>query len=102
MPETRLPAVMLPRVNLCPYCGHTLDGAAQGEDTGEGEGAVRPGDFCFCMACAGPLRFDDRFVLRKPSVAEIQAFARSDPAGFLGFIEAMTRYSQRPDTGTLQ
>lgn len=66
---TRLP------MQLCPWCGHTLNGASSFFH----DEAPEPGNLTVCIACAGRLDFTEGMGLRKLEGAELEEVRRDEP-----------------------
>jgi hypothetical protein len=61
----------------CPYCKHTLTGAAGVANNENSTPVPEPGDFTACINCNNVLVFDRTMGLRKPSYAESREAANN-------------------------
>jgi hypothetical protein len=61
----------------CPYCNHTLTGAAGTAHNENSTPVPEPGDFTACIECNNVLVFDHTMGLRKPSYAESREAANN-------------------------
>ena len=65
------------RGSKCPYCGHTLSGAAGVTDDPDAAPRPKPNDFTACIECNNVLVFDHKLGLRKPRYEEERQAAQN-------------------------